>query len=260
MRLAERWPRPEYGGDLDLIVAAAAEEHAALEKSVLGAIRRALESIFGRGRGFTARAMNGYTELALETSEDAGQHTLDALGLNSTFRWTNPREIARDQFAVRGSKVIQNAYGFHLDKLQEIILAATDPANPQSQDRIRREIQDEWDQLTRQQVERIARTESAAVWETTNYNTARANDVTMFDWLVAKGPSIGPPRSLPVCLRCLSMAANGPYEAGSFDLPPKHPHCRCSAIPALADDWLPPAVTWSGGPNPPLPLIAVPLP
>lgn len=258
-RLAQTWPKPEYGGDLDIILAAGESYHTQVEKGPYwDAIRRALRNLFGRQR-FEQRAKDGYMELAIETSEDAGQHTLDTLGLNATFRWTSPRDMPRDMFGVRGSKIIQDAYGNHIDKLREIIIEATDPANPQSQTRIRRRIQDEWDQLTRKQVERIARTESAAVWETMNYNTARANEVTSFDWLIARGPSIGPPRSLPVCKRCLAMGINGPYGPG-VELPPKHPHCRCTVIPALEDDWLPPATTWSGGPNPPLPLVPAPLP
>lgn len=258
--LYRTWPKPEFGGQLDLIVAAGIEENSRVEKGPYwDAVRRALRTIFGRSRGFTQRSMDGYMDLARDTSEDAGQHSLDVLGLNETFRWTTVRDMPRDLFAVRGSKVIQQAYGNHLDKLRDIVIAATDPANPQSQDRIRRQIQDEWGQLTRGQVARIARTESAAVWETMNFNTARANEVDKFDWLVARGPSIGPPTSLPVCERCLKMALDGPYGP-EVELPPKHPHCRCTVVPAFEDDWLPPATTWSGGPNPPLPLVEAPVP
>lgn len=255
------WPKPEWPNDLDALIAAGEEEWRSVKKGPFwDAVRRAIRQIFGYRRDFGRRQMDVYLSLAADTAEDAGQHSLDAMGLNQTFRWTGARDMPRDMFRVRGSRIIQQAYGEHIDRLRQIILQATDPANPQTQADIRRQIQEEWSQLTASQVRRIARTESAAVWETTNYNTARANEITRFDWHVAHGPSIGPPTSLPVCTRCLERAINGPYDAPDVPMPPEHPNCRCTLIPALADDWLPPAETWSGGPNPPLPLVEAPAP
>jgi hypothetical protein len=160
-------------------------------------------------------------------------------------------------FAVRGSKILQHAHGSHLRRLAEIIADATDPARPKTQSQIRKQIREEWPRATASQVARIARTESANVWENTNYNVARANGVQEFDWIVAHGPSIGPPKSYPVCPLCIERATSGPYLASdpNWSIPPRHPNCRCTMVPKLEGDWLPPATTWSGGPNPPLPLV-----
>lgn len=211
-------------------------------------------SAFARG------AMPVYLSLSRDTSEDAGQHALDVLGLNRTFRWTSARDMPRDMFQVRGSKIIQHAYGNHVDELRRMIVAATDPERPRTQGQIRREISDRWSQLTASQVARIARTETAAVWETSNLNAQVANDVRWFEILVAHGPSIGPPTSLPVCPECLEAAAGGPYPLQEVPRVPLHPNCRCATIPSLSHDWLPPAETWSGGPQPPLPLVEAPTP
>lgn len=254
------WPKPEYGADIDALVAAGQEEWSRVEKGPYwDAIRLAARKIFGRVKPFAEGSNDKYLELARDTSEDAGQHVLDTLGLNTTFRWTTQEDLPRNLFAVRGSKVIQVAYGNHLDDLRQIVLDATNPQEPKTQNQIRREITEKWDELSRSQVERISRTESAAVWESMNYNTARANEVQEFDWLVAHGPSIGGAKSLPVCKRCLRMAAGGPYKAGAVELPPKHPHCRCTLIPRLADDWLPPREPWTGD-VPPVDLLPLEAP
>lgn len=201
------------------------------------------EQLTGAARGGYAV----YMSLAEDEMVDALEHSLDTLGLDRTWRWTGTRDMARDQYAVRGSKVIQHAYGNHVDKLAEMIIEATDPTEPKTQDQIRRDIREEWNQLTRKQVERIARTETAAVWETANYNAMRANDVVWYEWIVAHGPSIGPPVSYPVCKRCLKRAADGPYPSTEMpDLPPEHPNCRCTLVPSLSHDWLPPARPWHG--------------
>jgi hypothetical protein len=75
---------------------------------------------------------------------------------------------------------------------------------------------------------------------------------------VAKGPSIGPPRSHPVCKDCLRAAAEGPYPVLEVPRIPIHPNCRCVTIPALSRDWLPPAELWNGGPYPDLPVFDTP--
>lgn len=202
-----------------------------------------------------------YMGLAYDESEDAGQSMLDALGLDSTFRWTSARDMVRDMFAVRGSKIVERMYPGHIQRLRDIIISATDPARPRTQSEIRREIRQEWERLTRYEAERIARTETASVWETTNVNTAIANGVTKFDWAKAQGPSIGPPKSEDVCPTCTALAAGGPYEmTGLPIMPPAHPNCRCTLIPAIEEDWLPPIELWNGGPYPDLPLIEAPVP
>jgi SPP1 gp7 family putative phage head morphogenesis protein len=197
--------------------------------------------------------MNTYLSIAHDVSEEAGQSTLDQLGLNRTFRWNSVRDMPRDQFAVRGSKILQHAVGSHGRELARMVLEATDPANPRSSKSLARDIRRRWDILTRSQAERIARTETATIWETTNWNTMRANGIQKVEWTIAHGPNIGPPRSYPVCPLCLREAAGSPYPIEGVSIPPKHPNCRCTLIPVL-DGWLPPAETWSGGPEPPLPL------
>lgn len=208
----------------------------------------------------TSAAEAVYMSLAHDISEDAGQATLDTLGIDKTFLWTNPREMNRDVFSVRGSKIIQLAYGNHINELQKMIVRATDPAHPKTQSQVKAEIKKEWPRITNYDAKRIARTEVASMWETTNFNVQLNNGVTEFDWLIAKGPLIGPPNSEDVCKICLAKTAEGPYNARDLPLPPAHPLCRCTTIPRLGKVWLPPAEPWLGEPNPPLPLVNAPIP
>jgi hypothetical protein len=85
-----------------------------LLQAIGSAVKAQLGSLFDFARG----AMAVYMSLAHDMSEDAGQHTLDQLGLNETFRWTSVRDMPRDPNAVRGSKVIQHAYGRHIEQLR----------------------------------------------------------------------------------------------------------------------------------------------
>ncbi len=213
-------------------------------------INSVLTAQLGSIGDFVRGAMPIYMSLAHDEADDAGQHTLDQLGLNRTFRWTSARDMPRDPFAVRGSKIIQHAHGTHLDELRKIIIEATDPARPRTQGEVRRDIRERWNRLTSRQVERIARTEVAAVWNTTTVNAQLANDVRWFDISVAKGPSIGPPKSEDVCRICLAAAAGGPYPIQELPDVPIHPQCRCVTIPSLSRDWLPPREPWAGGPWP----------
>ena len=185
-----------------------------------------------------------YLRVARNAGEDAGQFTLDALGIDKTFSWANPRNMARALYATRGSKIIGLAHGSHIEELASIVARATDPARPLAIDQVTKEIRERWDGLERWQAERIARTETAAVWETTSFNAMRANGVGNFNNLVATGPSIGVTTGA-VCPICTEIAANSPWPAGELvDTPPWHPNCRCVLIPA--EDFLPPAQTWTG--------------
>jgi hypothetical protein len=260
-----RWERelsgvwPGVPRNVDQVIAAAARQHARVEKDAKDAVYRSIVRAVGGVSQFVRGAYQVYMRLATDTSEGAGQHALDLLGLNQTWRWANPRDMARDMFSVRGSKIIQHAYGNHIDALQKMIVDATDPAAPKTQAQVRREIKERWGGLRTNHIKRIARTETATVWETTNLNVEKANGVTHVEWLIARGPSIGPPKSFDVCKECLDMSTKGPYEIDSVDPPPKHPNCRCTLIPSLEHDWLPPAETWNGV-EPGLPLIGAPDP
>jgi hypothetical protein len=192
-----------------------------------------------------AGAVNYYMGIALQAGEEAGQFTLDALGLGRTFEWANPRSMANAIYATRGSKVIQSMHGTHINELAEIVGRATDPLRPMSVQEVAREIREKWAGLTRHQAAVIARTETAAVWQTTSLNAMAANGVGKFDSLIASGPSIGV-HTEPVCPICLEWAANGPWQLGNMvEHPPLHPSCRCVLVPT--DDWLPPDEPWTGG-------------
>ena len=204
--------------------------------------------------GWIKGAVRAYVALGLDTGKDAGQTALDALGIDQEFAWAHPRAMGRDIYAVRGSKVIQNAYGSHLDKLTNIVVDATSPARPKTIQEVTAAIRQEWPALAKWQAERIARTETAAVWETTNMNVMRANGITRFEWIVATGPSIGTTTE-PVDDHCLRRAAKSPYTVAKLEaaggMPPAHPNCRCTLIPVLTNEdgspWLPPMEPWTGG-------------
>lgn len=265
------WPRPDGRIVNDLATAGArawaAEANtdgADVQKAirplrVLNAIGSAVRAILASPFEFVNGALAVYMSLATDTSEEAGQHSLDQLGLNETFRWTSVRDMPRDIFSVRGSKIIQHAYGNHIDRLRDIVIDATDPARPKTQAEVRRQISEEWSALNRSQVARIARTEVAAVWNTASVNAYAANEVAWYDWSVATGPSVGPPKSEDVCPTCLRRAAGNPYPLQELPDLPAHPNCRCVIIPSLERDWLPPAEPWHGN-NPPLPLVEAPVP
>lgn len=187
-----------------------------------------------------------YVGLALDESEDAGQYTLDALGLNKTFAWASVRDFARNPFAVHGSKVVQNAYGEHLERLAKMVLDKCDPAQPKNIEQLKKDIRDAWPQIGKKHANLIARTEAANVWETTNYNAMAANGVVRVDWLVAVGPNIGV-KSEPVCEKCLLKSTDNPWVLADLDeRAPLHPNCRCTLVPALDPEWLPPDEPWTG--------------
>jgi phage baseplate assembly protein W len=196
-----------------------------------------------------------YLQLAIETAAKSGQLSLEQLGLGETFAWAHPRAMAQDMYAVRGSKVIQNLYGYHLDKLTDIIFKATNPTAPLTLREVEAAIHEEWPALTRAKVAQIARTETAAVWTHTQMNAFKANGVQQFRSIVASGPSIGPNATTEIqqsspCPICVDAAASV-YSTLTFDLPPWHPSCRCTAIPVLTledgSPWLPPDEPWTGG-------------
>lgn len=198
-------------------------------------------------REFKKGAMAAYLGLAEVEGEEAGKKTLRALGINKTFTWTGLRDFARNPFAIRGSKIIDQLYKNHLSKLAQLVLRKTDPAHPKTIGQLTREIRAEWPELARKDAQRVARTEAAHVWETTNWNAMALNDVREVEWLIGRGPSIGPPRSEPVCELCLLKAANSPYVMEDLDvIAPLHPNCRCTVVHRWTPEWLPPADPWVG--------------
>lgn len=195
---------------------------------------------------FVSGGLAIYLGLALDESEDAGQFTLDALGLDETFSWATQRDFVRDPFAVRGSKVMQQVYGTHRDRLAKMVIEVCNPAQPKTIDQLVKEIKSEWGQVTTKQARTIARSETASVWETTNFNAMNLNDVREVEWIVATGPAIGT-KTFPVCERCLKRSAEGPYVMGEVVIvPPEHPNCRCTLVPIDDPYWLPPAEPWTG--------------
>lgn len=216
------------------------------------------ESVWARG------AVQQYLGIAMQTASAAGQVSLEHLGLDKTWTWANPENMANDLFGVRGSKVVQNMYGDHLTTLQNIITDATDPRNPKTIAEVKAAIGEQWPGLQRYQVERIARTETGAVWMQTAANSYEANGIGSFESIVAQGPSIGVDSEDP-CDDCVEAAAE--VHDMNDDLPPWHPNCRCDIVPILDNPdgtpWLPPDEPWTGGAPPedftPTPAPAPPL-
>lgn len=206
-------------------------------------------------------AVQTYIGMALQTGEQAGQYALNHLGMNRSFAWAHPRSMGHDLFSVRGSKVIQNMYGDHVNALTRIITAATNPAQPKTMQEVQSLIKEQWPDLQRSQVARIARTETATAWTTTSVNAYAANGISAVESLVAQGPSIGVESEDP-CDECVDAAAQGAFDIAD-DMPPWHPNCRCEVVPVLedpesGDQWLPPQEPWTGGTNEDL--VAAPAP
>lgn len=196
-------------------------------------------------------AATSYVQIALDTGETAGQFSLDSLGINKTFAWANPRNMGRDLYAVRGSKIIAQAYDNHFASLSQMIVDSTDPGKPWTMGERVKWLREEYPNLQRWQANRIARTESAAVWENMNMNMMIANEVPGANILVATGPSIGT-ITMPVCSLCSEIVKDGPWSpASSAPVPPFHPNCRCTLVAELEHPdgrpWLPPADAWNGG-------------
>lgn len=171
--------------------------------------------------GWTSGATTAYLGLATKTAEQAGQVSLDHLGLNKTFAFANPENMAQDTYAARGSKVIANMYGAHTNALTKIITDATDPRSPKTIAQVKAAINEQWPDLQDYQVERIARTETAAVWTTTAVNAYAANGISQFESIVATGPSIGVQTEDP-CDECVDAASE--VHSIDDDLPPWHPN------------------------------------
>ena len=196
-------------------------------------------------------AATSYIRMALDTGETAGQFSLDTLGINKTFAWANPRNMGRDLYSVRGSKIVANMYDNHFSTLAQMIVDGTEPGSPQTIGEIVKQIREEWPNVTRYQAERIARTETAAVWENLNMNSMIANQVPGANVLVATGPSVGT-ITMPVCSTCSGIVKAGPWTPASrAPRPPFHPNCRCTLVAELEYEdgrpWLPPADAWNGG-------------
>jgi len=189
-----------------------------------------------------------YLGLTADTAVVAGQTALEHLGLNRTWAFASPREFAADHFSVRGSKIIQNMYGNHVDSLSKIITDATNPANPKTLGEVKRAINEQWPGMRAYQVDRIARTETATVWSSTSAAAYKANGITQFESTIAEGPSIGIESEEP-CDECVDAAAE--VHSMDDDLPPWHPNCRCEMVPVLQDEngdpWLPPDEPFTGG-------------
>lgn len=215
------------------------------------AVERALASRLN-AEAFQTGAVSQYFGLAAGTSERAGQISLEHMGLNKTFAWAHPENMARDMFQVRGSKVIQNMYGNHMNKLSKIIVDATNPRSPATIQQVTSRIREEWPRLRMWQAERIARTETAAVWTATSAAAYEANGIEEWESLVATGPSIEADVS-GACDFCVEMASES--HGIMDDPPPWHPNCRCEMVPVLDHEgldgesipWLPPDDPWTGG-------------
>lgn len=230
--------------DIDRLVGVARAESSVLGKAILGPrLRAAVARILAP---MQERVKSTHRWFTRAVSEDAGQHALDLLGLNDTWDW-EPRSAADKLVSAKGSKAIEGLYGKHVDRLTKIVQDATQRRSPLSSSELRRVIREEWENLTRDQAELIARTESAHMWEATSYLAWLGNGVTEFDWIVAVGPSVA---EGSVCSRCLAIAARNPWTADRVPLPPRHPLCRCALVPSLAAGFVLPGVVWTGGPRP----------
>jgi SPP1 gp7 family putative phage head morphogenesis protein len=211
-------------------------------------IRGALASAINE-EAWKSGAATSYLGLAMTTATASGQVSLEHLGLGKTWSWAHPQNMANDLFGVRGSKVIQNMYGNHMDTLTKIITEATDPRNPKNITEVKRAIREQWPDLQRYQVERIARTETGAVWMQTAANAYEANGISQFESIVAQGPRVGLD-SYGACDYCVEASSS--VRDITDNLPPWHPNCRCDIVPVLADPdsgepWLPPDEPWTGG-------------
>jgi SPP1 gp7 family putative phage head morphogenesis protein len=242
--------------NLDQLIALgrAAWKNAPLQKAAndvpdAAAVSAALQTQIAADQ-FSRGAMALYVGLALDTAEEVGQLTLDALGLNRTFAWAHQRAFARDAFAVRGSKIIHHAHGYHVDRLAEVVVRACNPTRPLTIGDLTKEIRTQWADVSRKNALRVARTESANVWERTNWYAMRANGVKQVQWIIATGPAIGNTVE-PVCEICLQRKVESPYVMDDMVIfPPVHPNCRCTLVPKLDPTWLPPAEPWTGGESP----------
>jgi hypothetical protein len=201
-------------------------------------------------------AAGAHAAFGLSIGEDAGQYTLETLGLDRTFKWSHPRQVHQDVFAPRGEQILRGVFGTHMSQIARIITAATAPGSPWTIGAVTTALHQAWPGLTDMQARRIARTETAWAWEQVNSMTMRANGIQKARWLVATGPSIGKVvggRFVgPVCEICLGNAAEGWIPLGyafssGHTSPPGHPNCRCTLVPQL-EDWLPPSDPWTGGP------------
>lgn len=237
--LADDLPSPS-DGDIDRLLAVA--RRGALKKALLGQLRDAVASFVGDVRGGLEQTHRWFSR---EISEDAGQHALELLGSQERFRWESD-SAPETMFSARGSDVIERLYGDHVDRLTEIVQRAADRRRPMPAGELRKMIREEWDGLRKHQVERIARTETAAIWELSNLYTLLSNGVDQFDWIVATGPSVGPPTTERVCTRCLRASIGSPYAAADVPIPPRHPNCRCTLVPATNARWAVPDQVWAG--------------
>jgi len=196
-------------------------------------------------------AYSMYVGMAGTTSAASAGYTLQALGIHRTFSWASTEDFPEQLFSVRGSKVIQNVYGSHLDRLAKMVVDKCDPRNPKTIGQLTNEIHSEWDKIEKWQAKRIARTEASAVWNNASYNAMRLNGVTDAKGLIAQGPSVGV-EGEPVCPICQEWAASGPWPLPLEEIPPIHPNCRCTLAPELPDDWLPPDEPWTGNDDVPV--------
>jgi SPP1 gp7 family putative phage head morphogenesis protein len=206
------------------------------------------EQLFVGGVARTVKpSLEAYIELAGRISVPAGSSALRAMGLGRAFEWAAMQDQVFDLFGLHGSKIIQGIYGQHMDRLAEIITDAIAPQDWATMGKLTSAIRDEWDDLTRSQAERIARTETANIWESTQAFTYSNNGIQRKEWL---------PASTTVDDLCLENAAEGAigiddeFPSGDTE-PPAHPNCVCDIAPVTVNEdgsyWLPPDEPWTGG-------------
>lgn len=220
--------------------------------------RRIADALRTRAEPFPTGAMAGYLGLADAVSTEAGQMTLDSLGINETWRWTGVRDVVPDLYQARGSKIIQGMYGAHINQLASIAAAAANPAAPYTIAEVSERINNEWAGMQAYQVDRIARTETAIMWETTAANTYTLNDVQRKEWIDAGAED-------ELCLDNVAdgiIAMDEAFASGDTE-PPAHPNCVCDILPVLENEdgsaWLPPAEPFTGNVDG-LPLVEAPMP
>lgn len=215
-----------------------------------------------------------YVGFATRAGSEAAELTIEAMGRGDAFTWRDVRDQVEREARVAGSKIIQQIQVNHVDRLTDLVLDKVRPGSPKTIAELTADIMAEWPGVAKRAAERIARTESARVWEQANFRVMQANGIKRVKWLIASGPSIGKVvggRLVgPVCPICLENNAagfvalelgeaddgllpsptglgSGPGLGGGFGgvfpsghtMPPAHPNCRCTLLPDL-EGWLPP--------------------
>lgn len=189
-------------------------------------VRSILARIKGPVDAAVRAAVRLYVAVSTDLAVEAGSKSLEMMGLRGQFQ-SSP--ALRQSFVARASKILDDAYGTHVDELSRIVARAASPALRLSEVEVAAAIERNWEVLTEKQARTIARTETTRLWGYTQREIMKRNGIEAVQWFA------GGPDPCPLCTEneIVGPIALDDHFPSFDDAPPAHPNCQCDVIPIV---------------------------